>query len=69
MQALLRPQPIGVYPLLYTRAIDSLEGSGLDETGAELWLALAMTYHEQARAGAARSSRPSRGYEQAAAFE
>ncbi len=36
---------------LYTRAIDSLDGSGLDETRAELWLALAMTYHELAQGG------------------
>ncbi len=36
---------------LYKRAIDALEGSGLDETRAELWLTLGMTYHELAQGG------------------
>lgn len=36
---------------LYKRAIDALDGSGLDETRAELWLTLGMTYHELAQGG------------------
>lgn len=36
---------------LFQRAIDALEGSGLDETRAELWLTLGMTYHELAQGG------------------
>lgn len=36
---------------LYRRAVDALDGSGLDEPRAELWLNLGMTYHELAQGG------------------
>ena len=36
---------------LYRQAVDALDGSGLDEPRAELWLNLAMTYHELAQGG------------------
>lgn len=41
----------GAVAQLYRRAIDALEGSGLDEPRAELWLNLGMTYHELAQGG------------------